>query len=111
MIVDMANRCLFTLITKNREWKDFEPTLLLYLFDHLSSPVLSYGCDIWGNRRWDEIEKIHLFICKYALGVKNLLMVMMAFMQSWVMSHYLLPLKYKLLNLLLDLGVLPGGGT
>ena len=29
MIVDKANKCLFTLITKNKEWKGFEPILLL----------------------------------------------------------------------------------
>ena len=46
MIVEKANKCLFTLITKNKEWKSFEPTLLLYLFDHLISPMLSYGCEI-----------------------------------------------------------------
>ena len=40
-------------------------------FYHLISPILSYGCEILGNRRWDEIEKIHLFMCKYALGVKK----------------------------------------
>ena len=61
MIVDKANKCLFTSIMKNKEWKGFEPTLLPYLFDH---PILSYGCEIWGNHRWDEIEKIHLFIRK-----------------------------------------------
>ena len=71
MIVEKANKCLFTLITKNKEWKGFKPTLLLYLFDHLISPILSYGCEIWGNRKWDDIEKIQLFICKYALGVKK----------------------------------------
>ena len=32
---------------------------------------MSYGCEIWGNYSWDEIEKLHLFICKYALGVKS----------------------------------------
>ena len=71
MIVEKANKCLFTLITKNEEWKGFEATLLLYLFDHLISPILSYGFEIWGNCRWEDIEKIHLFICKYALGVKK----------------------------------------
>ena len=32
---------------------------------------MSYGCEIWGKRSWGEIEKLHLFICKYALGVKS----------------------------------------
>ena len=53
------------------ERRGFDPGLLLYLFDHLISPVLSYGCEIWGNHQWEEIEKIHLTICKYALGVKK----------------------------------------
>ena len=57
MVVDKANKCLCTLITKNKEWTGFEPTLLLYLFDHLISPILSYGCEVWGNRRWDEIKR------------------------------------------------------
>ena len=47
--------------------------LLLYLFTDLISPILSYGCKIWGNRR---------------------------------MFPYLLPIKHKPLNLLLDSGVL-----
>ena len=71
MIIDKANKCLFSLIRKSPEWKGFDPNLLLYLFDHLISPILSYGCEIWGNRHWEEIEKLNLFICKYALGVKS----------------------------------------
>ena len=71
MIIDKANKCLFSLIRKSREWKGFDPNLRLYLFDHLISPILSYGCKIWGNRHWEEIEKLHLFIRKYALGVKR----------------------------------------
>ena len=49
IIVDKANKCLFTFITKNEEWKGFKPTLLLYLFDHLTSPKRIYGCEIWGK--------------------------------------------------------------
>ena len=71
MIVDKANKCFFSLIKKSREWRGFDPSLLLYLFDHLITPVLSYGCEIWGNHQWEEIEKLHLFTCKYALGVKK----------------------------------------
>ena len=46
MIVDKANKCLFSLIKKSKEWRGFEPGLLLYLFDHLISLILSYGCEI-----------------------------------------------------------------
>ena len=71
MIVDKANKCLFSLIKKSKEWRGFEPGLLLYLFDHLISPILSYGCEIWGNYPWEQIEKIHLMLCKYAIVVKK----------------------------------------
>ena len=69
-IVDKAQKCLYALLAKNRKWKGFKPKLLLYLFDHTISPILSYGCEIWGNQDWDIIEKLHLFICKFSLGVK-----------------------------------------
>ena len=71
MIVEKANSCLFSLIKKSRKWQGFEPNLLLCLFDHLIAPVMSYGCEIWGNNSWDASERLHLFICKYALGVKS----------------------------------------
>ena len=35
MIVEKANNCLFSLIKKSREWRGFNPYLLLHLFDHL----------------------------------------------------------------------------
>ena len=71
MIVEKVNNCLFSLIKKSREWRGFNPYLLLHLFDHLISTIMSYGCEIWRNHSWDKIEKLHLFICKYALGVKS----------------------------------------
>ena len=50
MIAEKADKCLWALISKNREWKSFQPRLFLYLFDHLISPILSYGCEIWGSK-------------------------------------------------------------
>ena len=51
MIAEIDDKCLWSLISKNREWKSFQPRLFIYLFDHLISPILSYGCEIWGNKR------------------------------------------------------------
>ena len=70
-ITEKANKCLWAVITKNLEWKGFQPSLLLYLFDLLISPILSYGSEIWGDNDWVEIERIHLFICKLSVGVKS----------------------------------------
>ena len=70
MLVEKAVKCIYSMLTKNREWKDFKLRLLLRLFDNLTAPVISYGCEIWGDQKWDEIERIHLYFCKLTLGVK-----------------------------------------
>ena len=87
MIIDKANKCLFSLLKKSKEWRAFDPGLPLYLFDHLVLPVLSYGCEIWGNHQWEEIEKIHLMICKFALEVKKSTPMMVS-MRNWEERRY-----------------------
>ena len=32
MLIEKADKCLHTLLAKNREWKGFQPRTLLYLF-------------------------------------------------------------------------------
>ena len=54
MLTEKAEKCLCSLLAKNREWKGFPPHTLLYLFDHLISLILSYGSVIWGNKKWIE---------------------------------------------------------
>ena len=71
MLLEKADKCTYALVAKNREWKGFKPRLSLHLFDHLISPILSYGCEVWGNYDWAEIERLHLWFCKFALGVKT----------------------------------------
>ena len=43
----------------------------MHLSDHLISPILSHGCEVWGNYDWAEIERLHLWFCKSVLGVKT----------------------------------------
>ena len=43
----------------------------LDLFDKLITPVLSYGCEIWGLNNALAIEKVHLSFCKHLLGVRK----------------------------------------
>ena len=70
MLLEKADKCTYALLAKNREWKGFKPRLSLNLSNHLISPILSYGCEVWGNYDWAEIERLHLWFCKFALGVK-----------------------------------------
>ena len=39
------------------------------LFDSQVKPMLLYGAEIWGMKKRDIIEKVHLFACKKLLGV------------------------------------------
>ena len=34
-------------------------------------PTLSYVCEVWGFRKNNEIERIHLKFCKIVLNVKS----------------------------------------
>ena len=40
-IVDKAQKCIYALLARNREWKGFKPNLFLYLFYHTISPIRS----------------------------------------------------------------------
>ena len=41
------------------------------MFDKLVSPVLSYGCELWGFITGNALERVHLQFCKRVLGVKQ----------------------------------------
>jgi hypothetical protein len=36
----------------------------LFLFDHMVSPILQYGAEIWGWQYSESIERVHLNMCK-----------------------------------------------
>ena len=41
------------------------------LFDVLVAPILTYGCEVWGTKCYDSLEKTLLKFCKLLLGVPN----------------------------------------
>ena len=41
------------------------------LFDVLVAPILTYGCEVWGIKCYDSLEKTLLKFCKLVLGVPN----------------------------------------
>ena len=40
-------------------------------FDKTVKPILLYGCETWGFRKNDIIERVHLTFCKLLLHVKT----------------------------------------
>ena len=43
----------------------------LKLFDSLVLPILLYCCEIWGFEKFEDIEQVHLTLCKTILCVKK----------------------------------------
>ena len=41
------------------------------LFDVLGAPILTYGCEVWGTKCYDSLEKTSLKFCRLVLGVPN----------------------------------------
>ena len=65
---DKGRKCLFSLIARNKEWRDLGPSLFLHVFDKTLVPILDYGGEIWGIYDWEELERTHLFACKHILN-------------------------------------------
>ncbi len=49
---------------------DFTPKTLCQLFDAFVASTANYACEVWGNTKSKEIERIHLKFLKRILGVK-----------------------------------------
>ena len=49
----------------------FEYQNNVLLFDSYICSMLHYGCKVWGNHNAHDIEKLHLDLTKYVLGVKR----------------------------------------
>ena len=86
---DKGAKALFPLVSTIKTF-DLPPMLSLALFRQLISPILTYGCEIWGSYTQhqlrsmeldkcfiseyavdNEIENVHLKFCKMLLGVKR----------------------------------------
>ena len=65
-----ATRAMFALIKKSRQL-GLDIDIQLQLFDSMVLPITLYGCEIWGFRKLEVIEKLHLQYCKILLNVKK----------------------------------------
>ena len=67
---DKGCRSMYAMLNKIRDL-NLPIDIQLKLFDSLVTPVITYGCEVWGCNHIDIIEKIHLRFCKIILSVKN----------------------------------------
>ena len=72
-LANQAKKALFTLMQKVLYLDYPPPFLLLKLFDPLITPVLEYGCQIWGymTSKDTEIELIQRKFYKYILNAPS----------------------------------------
>ena len=65
---NQASRAMFALIKKSRKL-GLDVDVQLQLFDSLILPIALYGCEVWGFRNIEVVEKLHLLYCKMLLRV------------------------------------------
>ena len=68
--ISQARRAMFSLISKARKL-DLPIDIQLELFDQLVSPILLYGCEVWGHTDIADIEKFYMRFCKQVLRLKT----------------------------------------
>ena len=49
--------------------KNLPAETVFKVFDTKVKPILLYGSEVWGCKKFDDIEKVHIKICKMILGV------------------------------------------
>ena len=71
-LAEQASKAMYSLLKRlNNNFYNVKPMFMLDVFDKCISPILNYGCEIWGFHAAPAIERIHLKFCKTILGVKK----------------------------------------
>lgn len=68
--VNAARRAMFNMM-KNVSELNLPLDLISELFDSLVTPVLLYGCEVWGIENIDMIENFHVKFCKQLLKLNK----------------------------------------
>ena len=66
-----AQKAIFKLNKYLYKFTFIPPKHKLELFDKLITPILNYGCEVWGFIQGNSLERVHLQFCKQLLGVKK----------------------------------------
>ena len=70
-LAEQANKATFQLHKIINKFKTLRPSLIFDLFDKLITPILCYGCEVWGFHPSPAIERVHLSFSKRVMGVKK----------------------------------------
>ena len=71
MVQDAATKAEFGVISELSNFKNYDVTLALKLFDTLVSPIKEHGIELWGHKDLEKIERINLHFYKFILGIKQ----------------------------------------
>ena len=63
-------KAMYILFNKCKEF-DLKPKTQCQLFDAFVGSILNYACEIWGNTKSKELERVHLKFCKRLLNVRQ----------------------------------------
>ena len=68
--INQANRAMFSLLSKVKKL-DLPVDIVLELFHQLVTPILLYGCEIWGVEECKKIDTFYMKFCKHLLKVNK----------------------------------------
>ena len=66
-----AQKAIFALNININIFVNINPSHVLDLFDKLISPILCYASEVWGFTNANNIERVHMQLCKILLSVKQ----------------------------------------
>ena len=69
-LCEQANKAMFMLLKKAREL-DLSVDTQIELFHKLITPILTYGCEVWGFTKTDIVDNFHLKFLRYILKLKK----------------------------------------
>ena len=71
-LCEKARKAVYSLQRKIRNVGPLPPPCMIYLFQSLIQPILTYGSDVWGinEKGRDSVDKVMLWFLRLLLGVK-----------------------------------------
>ena len=69
-IADQGRKALFAVFSKLNKFK-FNIETQCAVFDSYVNSILSYGSEVWGFHKANDVEKLRTYFCKRILGVKK----------------------------------------